>query len=514
MARVNNSFKTMITGLLSNGFAILINLISQAIFIRILGSEYLGLNSLFSNILSMLGIVELGIGDAIIFNLYKPIADNDTEKIKSLMNFYKKSYHIVGIIVLIIGILLIPFLPYLINEVLIPVNINIVFLLLLCDVVFSYFLSYKRSILYANQKNYIINIIHIFYLLFLNIFQISILIFTKNYYFYLIIKLIMRLLENFVITIVANKKYNYLNDKHSEKLEKHVKDDVLKKVKALFLHKIGSFVVFGTDNMIISKFLGLTMVGLYSNYNLIISSINTIVGQIISSTTASVGNMLVTENKSKQFEVFNKIRFVNFWITSIFSCGLLTVIDSFIKVWIGNDYLLSKIVLIVLVINFYFNSTRSTYNAFKDAAGIYYEDRFVPIIESILNILISLIFVKMFGLVGVFIGTILSGMVLWTYSYPKFVYKKIFSRPYHDYAKETIGYILLFVILASFTYFVSTLFVFDNIFLQLIINALIAVIIPNAIMVLIFRKSEEFKYFVNIIKNILDKIFKKKVTNE
>lgn len=506
MTRVKNSMKTMVTALLSNGIAIVINLFAQAFFIRIMGSEYLGLNSLFSNILTMLGIAELGIGSAIIFNLYKPISENDIEKIKSLMRFYKNSYHIIGFIVFIIGIVLIPFIPFLIKKINLPININIIYLLFLSDTVFSYFLSYKRSYIYANQKNYIINIIHIIYLILLNSLQVIILLITKNYYLYLITKIIMRVVENVLITIIANKMYPFLLNNDAKKLDRKTRKDIFKKVKALFLHKVGGFVVFGTDNMIISKYLGLAQVGLYSNYNLIISSVSNIIGQIVSATTASVGNMLVTEIKSKQYDVFKKIRFANFWISCFSSACLLVIMDSFIKIWIGDKYLLEITGLIVLVINFYLNSTRTTYNAFKDAAGIYYEDRFVPIIESILNIVISILLVKKFGLSGIFLGTIFSGMILWLYSYPIFVYKKIFERKYINYYIETFGYFIICVFVVTITFIISRSIVVNSLLLALIINIIICVFVPNLILLIILGRTDEFKYY----KQLLPKMIKKK----
>lgn len=500
--RTKNSIKTMITALASNAVAILINLIAQALFIKILGSEYLGLNSLFSNILSMLAIVELGIGSAIIFNLYKPIEEKDKETIKSLMIFYRKSYSIIGIIVLVIGLIIIPFLPFLIKEVTISINLNIIYILFLLDTVFSYFLSYKRSILYANQKSYIINIIHIIYLFCLNFFQILILFLTQNYYLYLVIKIVMRILENVAITIYANHLYPYILEKNVKPISKQIKTDIMKKVKALFFHKVGSFVVFGTDSLVISKYLGLTTVGLYSNYNLVINGINTVVNQIVSSTTASVGSMLVSETKEKQFSIFKKIRFINFWLACFSGTGLLVVMQTFISIWIGKKYLLSLTILIVLVINYYFSTTRSTYNAFKDAAGIYYEDRFIPIIESISNIILSIILVKLIGLAGVFIGTIISGMALWCYSYPKFVYKKIFKEKISNYYKETLAYFILFLLVSLTTYAISILISSKTLIIDLFLKLIIACIIPNLLMFIIFKKGENFQYCLSLFPKL------------
>ena len=503
--RTRNSIKNTIGSMLSNITTIVVGLIAQAIFIKILGEEYLGINGLFTNIISMLGIVELGIGSAIIYNLYKPIAKNEKEKIKSLMQFYKKSYSIIAIIILIIGLLIMPFLDFFVDDVSVNINIYIVFLLFIIDIVCSYLLSYKRSILIADQKNYIINIIHIAYVVIMNIIQIIILLLTKNFYLYLIVKIVMRILENIVITSYVNKKYKYLTDKNIEALDKEVEKDIFTKIKALFFHKVSSFIISGTDNIIIAKFIGIVSVGLYSNYYLIINAIKTLITQMINSTTSSIGNLLVTENKTKCYEVFKRIRFINFWLSCFSSVAILVIMDSFITIWIGEKYILSLLVLIVLVINLYQKLMRSAYLSFKEAAGIFHEDRFVPIVESVLNIVASIVLLKIFGLAGVFMGTIISGFALWFYSYPKYVYKKLFDRKYIDYIKETLGYISLFLIIGTITYLISKTIVIDNKYLQFTSNTIISLLIPNILMLIVFNKSEELKYYKKLLKRMVKK---------
>ena len=500
--RKKSSFKNMITAVSSNVLTIIVGLVAQAVFIKILGSEYLGLNGLFSNVISMLGIVELGMGSAIIYNMYKPIAEEDHEKIKSLMQFYKKSYRIITLIISIIGIMIIPFIKYIVDieSVTVGINVYLVYILFLLETICSYILSYKRSMLYADQKEYITNIIHMGYTILVNTMQLTFLYFTHDYYLYLIIKVMMRLVENIVISSYVNRRYSYLLDNNVTKLDSKTEKDIFQKIKALFFHKIGTFIVSGTDNIIISKYLGLVTVGLYSNYYMIINAVQTVINHIIQATRASVGNLLVTESKKKQFDIFNKIRFVNFWISCFSSICIFVIMDSFITIWIGYKFVLPTKVLLVLVINFFIVSSRSTYGAFKEAAGIFYEDRFVPIIESLLNIVLSIIFVKKFGLMGVFMGTVASGLVLWCYSYPKYVYKNLFGRSYYDYIKETIYYLIVFVLIAGFSYSLAILISFENVYLQFISNVLIALIVPNVIMLLLFSKDENFKYFINMLK--------------
>lgn len=511
----SDEIKNITGSFLSSFFSILIGLIAQKLFLQILGTEYLGLNGLFDNILSMLSIVELGVGTAIIYNLYKPIVEKDTEQIKSLMLFYKKAYNIITLVIFVLGILVIPFLQYIVDfdKVTIDVNIKFVYFLFLLNVVASYILSYKRSILYASKKNYVVNLVHILYLIVANLSQLSILYFTKNYYAYLIIKISMTLMENVIISVAVNRRFKYLKLKDAKPLDKDIEADIFKKVKALFFHKIGGFIVLGTDNIIISKYLGIIVVGLYSNYYLIINSVIRLFSQIIVSLTPSIGHLLVRNDLDSNFSSFKKIRFMTFWIDTFVSVSVLVIMQSFICVWIGKKYLLDNIVLFVLVFNCFQSLFKNSFGVFKDAAGIYYEDRFVPLFEALINIVVSIILCKLIGLPGVFIGTIASSMIHWVYSFPVIVYKKLFNSSYSAYIRDTIGYFLLFTIIAGITYFIAYNINISNIWIKFICNVGIAAIVPNLILFIIFRKSDNFKYFLNIIINTVNGLKSKLAKN-
>ncbi len=508
--RTSNSIRNSIVAVTVNFFSILIGFISQKLFLSILGAEYLGVNGLFTNILSMLSIADLGIGEAIIFHLYKPVATEDKEKINALLTLYKRAYHIVAVIIFLLGLCVIPWINLFVGKTELTLNFTIIYIIFLLQTSISYLLSYKRSILYAYQKNYIINIIHLVYLIFLNAIQLFFLLMTKNYYLYLIIKVICILLENIIITIFANKLYPFIKQKSIKKLSKELKKDIIARTKAQFFHKIGAVVINATDNIIISTFINILTVGLYSNYYLIISSVKTLFGQLISSITASVGNLLVEEDKEKEFHVYRKIRFLNFWISTFCGICILTMIQSFIICWLGNQYVLPIFVVITLVINMYQSMMRSSNDLFLSAAGICVENRFVPVIESVLNIASSILLVQIFGLAGVFMGTIISSLALWGYSYPKFAYKKIFGRKYSNYAKENIGYFLLFIMISSITFFFCKVLTIQNSYIQMIINGIISLTIPNLLLYLLFRNSDNFQYFQTLGKSMLKKLERKK----
>ena len=507
--RTYNSIKNMIYSIISNALTILIGFLVQKVFLDILGTEYLGINSLYTNIVSMLAIADLGIGSAIIYNLYEPVAKNKKEKIKSLMRFYRNTYRIISLIILVIGLLIIPFLGIIVGKTSIPiVELIILFILFLLDTLSSYLLSYKRSLLYADQKIYITSIVHLGYLIIMNSLLICCLILTRNYYLYLIIKIICRILENLVISIYADKKYPYLKEKEVKTLSKETISDIILKVKGLIFHKIGSFFVLGTDNILISMFLGVTIVGLYNNYYLVIYALTTLICQGFTSFTASVGNLLALETKERTYSVFKRIRFLNYWVASYTAVSILVVMESFISCWYGKEFLLDTSVLIVLVINYYLTVMRYNISIFKEAAGIFHEDRYVPIIESIVNIVSSIILLKIFGLTGVFLGTIISNLILHFYSYPKYVFKKLFDDNYKVYFKSILSYFTLFVFIACFTFNICSLIKVDSPFIQMLINIIISLIIPNLINYVFLKRKEEFSYLKELLKKILKRKLK------
>lgn len=339
--------------MLSNIINILLSFVTQSLLIKFLGTEYTGLNGLFLNIISMLGISELGIGQAIIYNLYKPIKDNNREKIKSLLCFYKRSYHIIAIIIIILGICILPFINTIIGENNIKENVHLIFIFFLIDSISSYLLSYKRSILYATQKNYIVDAVHIICLIGMNIIQMLVLIVSKNYYLYVFLRVVFRVIENIIITNIANKRYPYVKEKNVNKLEKTIKKDIIQKVKGSIFHSSGAFIVLNSDNIIISTFLNLDILGRYLNYNMIIKSVSNLFSQIFTAMTASIGNLLAYGDSEKAYDIYRKVTFLNFWIFSYSTISIFCIIEPFITIWIGKEFILPIDVLIVLVLNFY-----------------------------------------------------------------------------------------------------------------------------------------------------------------
>ena len=497
--RTTFSIKNSAMQFITNISSIILTFVGRILFIKILGVEYSGLNGLFTNILTVLNLFELGISSSITFNLYKYVKNDDKDTIKSIMYFYKKAYRYIAILILFVGLLITPLIKYTIKDISIDINIYLIFILFLLSTVSSYILSYKRNLIIANQKNYIINLVEIVFILILNVLQIIVLFLTKNFYLYLVIKILCVLLENFVINHISNKLYPFLLDKNIEPLNDDIKENIVSRIKTLIIHKTSGAVTNGTDNILISSFLGIVTAGLFTSYNYIVTSVKRLFSNVISAVTPSIGNLLVENNCDKNYMIYKRIVLFNFWIAVFTSTSLLLITQPFIKIWLGKDYLLDITVLISIVANYYQTMMRSTYNSFKEAAGIWIEDKYVPLAQLSINLISSIILLKTIGLPGVFIGTIISSFVVWFYSYPILVYKKLFNRRVINYYKEIFLYLLLFILIISLS-FVINLFL-SNIFFSIMIS----LIVPNFLLYIFFKNTDEFKYYFNLIKRNINR---------
>lgn len=512
--RTKNSINNIISALAGQSISLIVIFISRIIFVNTLGVEYLGINGLFTNIIGVLSLFELGIGNAIIYSLYKPIAINDEAKVKALINLYAKIYRIIGIAILIMGLLITPFLDNIIkNKPDVP-HLNYIFILYLINSVITYFYAYKRSLIMANQKNYIINIIHYIILILLNIAQIILLFTTRNYTLFILCQLLFTIIENVWITTKANRLYPFIKNKTIQKIDTHTTGEIFKNVRALLIHKIGDVVVFGTDNIIISSFVGINMVGLYSNYTLIITTLRSILGQIFVSITASVGNLHAQADVNKKFTIFNATFFMNFWLYGFLSICLWILLNPFIELWIGKEYLLSESVVFLIVFNFYLNGMRRSTLTFRDAMGLFWNDRYKPIAEVVINLICSLLLVKNLGIFGVLLGTLISTLTTCFWIEPYVLYKYGFHQPVRKYFVKYFGYTVV-VIISGYLTGLSCIVFTGTSLLSILNRAIVCVIISNAVFFFVYRKTNEFKLLFSIFVAFLNrkKSFTKGVAN-
>lgn len=340
--RTENSIINAGVGLIGQIISSIMNFICRTVFVYTLSAQYLGINGLFTNILSMLSLAELGIGGAITFSMYKPIADGDETVLRQLLNFYGKVYRCVGIVIGCIGVAITPFLGFFIKDMPDIPHLRFIYILYLVNSVISYFYSYKCSVLDANQKQYIGNIFRYKYIIICDIIQMVFLVLTHNFIVYLMLAVFNTIYTNMRISRKAEELYPWIKRiSKSDQLNVKLKSEISKNVFAMFNHNIGNVIVNGTDNILISKFAGLINVGVYSNYSMIVLTITSLISKISDSFTASVGNLGVMEDEDRVYKVYQIINFVNFWIYSFCTICFLLLFQPFITVWLGTNYLLT-----------------------------------------------------------------------------------------------------------------------------------------------------------------------------
>ena len=501
-SRTENSIINSAMSIVTQVLTVVLNFAVKTVFIKMLSDEYLGVNGLFTNIITMLSLADLGIGIAIPYSLYKPLAKKDEHKINVLMNFYKKVYTIIGIAVLLIGLSLTPFLGLIIKD--IPKNVphlSLIYILFVIHSASSYFFVYKKFLIDSDQKGYITSRIIFTFSTLLSIIQIILLVTTKNYILFLLSSIILVIIQNIYISSKANKLYPFIRNKTDEKLEKEDMEGIKKNVSSLFIYKVGTVIMNGTDNIIISKFIGLIIVGFYSNYVLIINSITTVLNQIFNAITSSIGNLVVTTNKKRSKEVYDNLNFANFWLYALFGVCIIVLINPFINIWIGKKYVMGFSIVFLLVLNFYVLGMQSVTNSFRNAYGLFWIAKYRPIIMVIINIVISVVLVQFIGIEGVLIGTLISRLVTTAWLDPYIVHKYGFEISPKSYYIDYLKYLVIFTAISIIlNYFVSMITI-NNIFI-LILIAILVVISVNVILVLLFFKTSEFNYFYDKIKKI------------
>ncbi|MDO8155820.1 sugar translocase [Bacillus toyonensis] len=515
--RIQNSLKNILFGLSGQIISIGMGFVVRTVFIFTLGIEYLGVDGLFTSILLMFSLANLGFDTAIIYSLYRPLAEQDIYKIQALMNLYQKAYRLIGVVVLLIGLSLLPFLDHLVNADTTIKDINIIYLLFLISSVSSYYFVYKQSIIIADQSNYIISKIHTLFIIISNALQIVLLIIISDYIVVLVAQLTLKVIENVYIANKANKLYPFLKEKNNAKLSKTDRREFFENLYSLLLYKISGVVINATDNIVISKFIGVIWVGVYSNYLLILNTLNTLLGYLFYSITASVGNLNVKENADKKYFIFRVINFFNFWIYGFCTVCLWNLINPFITIWLGEEYVFNKYVLFFILLNFFTSGMQNTTTMFRETTGLFKKGKYRPIIAAIINIVVSIILAKQIGIAGVLLGTVISRLCTYFWYDPYIIFKMIFKKSVKVYFIRYILFVVLVLFSIIATDFIGYIF-HINIFMDMAIRSILCLIIPNLIFWMVFKEAEEYRYFLNLtrilIKKIKPKILTRKFPND
>lgn len=510
--RTRNATRNMIFGILQKVYSLAVPFLMRTLMIYFMGVQYLGLNSLFTSILQVLNLTELGVGSAMVFSMYDPIASDDTNRICKLMRLYKIYYRVIGLIIAVVGCILIPFIPMLISKNSLEtlpndVNVYVLYVLNLAATVLTYWLfAYKNCLFQAHQRDDVTKKV----LLITNTIQYALQIlsicFFKNYYIYCVVALFTQTLTNLSTAFLANKFYPRY--KAIGKLPKDDIKNINHRIRDLFTSKIGSVAVNSADTIVISAFLGLTALAVYQNYFYIITALIGIIQIILNACTAGIGNSLIVETKEKNFKDFRTFAFILAWIVGFCTVCLLCLFQPFMKIWVGEELMLNFSAVIFFCIYFFVQEFNSLFNLYKDAGGIWHKDRWRTLITALANLIMNLIMVQFWGIYGVlastFLATIFIGMPWLLHN----LFTTMFEKKYlKSFCKHLFYYSAVTIISSVLTYLICYFVNITNDWGLFAFRLVICLILPNILFVIAYRWNKEYV----LAMKLLDRITKGKI---
>ncbi len=504
MSRADYVAKNVKFAVVSQAALVLINFVVRKVFVMTLGEEYLGLSGLFSDILSMLSLAELGFGTSVTFSLYKPLATGDTEKIKSLMRVFKRAYQFVGAFILIAGMVLTPFLRVFLKEIPqdIPyTDIQWIYILNVINSGGSYFFIYKATLLFADQKKYVEMIITIFAKVIAGILQIAVLLMTKNYFLYLTVMICATFLQNFLVSLQTDRIYPFLKEKEVKALGEEDKKTLKKNVSANVFHKVGYVAVYSTDSLLMAKFAGVAAVGLYSNYMLIRKALLNVIDLLFVSLAASMGNLNASESDERKREVYGYVFFFSAWMFGFICICLWCLFNPFISLWLGKEYLLSDLIVLLITANFYMYCMRMPVNNTKEAMGLFWNDRYKPIAEVAVNLVVSILLGRYLGIVGVLLGTLISTVTVPFLVEPYVVYRHGLKMKAYLYYLQYFKYTGITLLNCALTWWLCG-FTTSGI-VGFLCKMLICAVVPNLVYLIIYGRTKEFRYIKETVLRIV-----------
>ena len=502
MERTENTVRNVAFSMLSEGMLAVLKFVSRFVFVHILGKEYLGLDGLFTDILTVLSLAELGFSVSITYSLYRPVAEGDTELIKSLIRLYRRVYQIVGVTVLAVGASLTPFLDFFVKKM--PEDIShipLIYLLNVLNTGVSYFFVYKSTLLFVYQKKYIDTMIRAGVTLPVNAVQIVVLVVSGDYLYYLYILVIGTLLQNVAVAVKTDRLYPYLREKEVRPLPGEIRQDIRRNVSAMVLNRVGAAVVFSTDNILISKFVGIVTAGLYSNYVMIRGFLNLMINALFNALTPALGNLIAMNREEGGSKAFRQLNFFGAWLFGWMSICLLWLYDPFITLWLGEGYLLPRPVVLLIVINFYLNSMRIPVAKTRSVMGLFWDERYKSILEAILNLVVSVILAKRWGVAGILTGTLISSVALPFWIEPRGLYRYGLKQPCSVYFLRYLMQLLVTVSAGALTGLLCRL-TGEGVW-GFLGKGMVCLVIPNGVYLGVYVRTEEFQELCKLGKKLL-----------
>lgn len=508
VSRLENSARNVMVALGGQAFSILLSFVTRGIFARQLSLEYMGLENLFSNVLTILSLADLGVGSAIIFALYKPLAEENHEQVRAIMRLFRNAYVAIGLVIIAAGLCLAPFIDYLIKDTPDIPYLKLYFFMFVANTGISYFFSYKGSLIAADQKKYIVSLNQYAFQIVMCIAQIAVLFATHNYFLFLCCMLGSTLLQNIVISVIANRMYPYiLKGKDKPKIDGQTLDLIKKNTFAMVLHRVASAANTPASSLILSSFVGIHAIALYGNYMLVVNSMTRVVDQMFDAVVAPLGNLGVTESGERQYQVFQTCFFVNAFIAALISIPMLCLFNPVItQIWLGPDYVFPEFVVMLIVLLFYLKEMRAAVLSFTSAYGLYWYTRWKALIETVVMLSLSLLLVLRFEVAGVvfagivttlFISSIYEGYMLFRHGFRKS------SKPYFLKFYQYVGFTVLFAFAAWF----SCAMVPESLGLWgIAVKLLISVFIPVFGFWAAYRNTREFSELKSMLARIVGKL--------
>lgn len=500
-SRTKNSALSIMTGFAGQVLTIIINFVCRTVFIKTLGVEYLGINGLFSDILSMLSLAELGFDTAISFRLYKPIAEKNESRVRAYLQFFRKAYLIIGGVIFVCGLLLIPFLRFFIADYdslsNLGINVALVFALFLVQNVSTYlFFAYRSIVLKVDQKKYVLDVVAAGVLIVSGMAKITVLLIFKDFIAYILCATLFLILQNLIGAMVATKRYPTYFVKSNDRISKAERIDLYKDCGALFVYKINTVVMKATDNIVLSAFIGLAIVGKYSNYLLIYSAIRGVLHSLYQSVKASMGNLFVTEDVERKYFFFEVMNFISIVFYGTAAVGIACVVNELIVLWIGPDYTIPQPFPIILGLELLLTGLKENLAQIRHVSGAFKQMWFRPVLGSVINVVFSILLVRYLGISGVILGTILAAVFANLLIDPSVIHKYSFSeyKPVSYYYGKNLLFLLILVVVGFVVFFVCNNLQIGPPLLSLLIHFIICLVTIPAAFVVIFWGREECSY--------------------
>lgn len=508
--RTKNASKNITAGLFLKIYQMITPFLMRTAMIYYMGEQYLGLNSLFYSILHVLNLAELGVGNAMVFSMYKPIAEDDKTTICALMKLYRRYYRIIGSVICAVGILLTPAIPNLISgEIPAELDVYILYWMNLGATVLSYWLfAYRNCLLQAHQRNAVSSWISVITTTVQYGIQLAVMILCKNYYIHVMTALATQAANNVITAIVTRKMYPQYSAQG--RLPKEMTKSINGRIRDLFTGKIGSVIINNSDSVIISAFMGLAALTIFQNYFFIMTSVIGIAEIMLQSIMAGVGNSYITETKEKNFQDLEKFSFLFLWLIGVCACCFLVLYQPFMELWMGKNRMVDDGVVLCFVLYFVVYCFNRLLNICKDAAGLWRVDRFRPLVKALVNLILNLWWVNKWGYYGILLSTVFSiavvGMPWILHNLFTYCYEKKWLRDYLRQVVKMIGAIIL----AGCAVYLICLPICGNLWLTLLLRAIVCLTVPNALFFVLLHRAKQFRPSVAL----LDRVTKNKLKLE